>query len=63
MKKIFFKILLGLGSIVILGNINKISQSLSTPKNTTVIEEESLTQIQPSILCITPYHDGFPFDN
>lgn len=53
MKKTFHKILLGLGCIAILGSINKV---------TTVVEKEALTQTQPSVLCITPYHDGYPFD-
>lgn len=59
MKKIFYKILLGLGCIAILGSINNISPSPSTPDTTTV----SLTQTQPSVLCKAPYFDGFPFDN
>lgn len=42
MKKIFYKILLGLGSIVILGNINKISQSLSTPKILQLLKKNHL---------------------
>lgn len=62
MKKTFYKILLGLGCIAILGSINKVTPVVSKPDTTTVVEKEALTQTQPSVLCITPYHDGYPFD-
>ena len=63
MKKTFYKLLLGLGCIAILGSTNKVTPAFSKPDTTTVVEKEALTQTQPSVLCITPYHDGFPFDN
>ncbi len=63
MKKTFYKLLLGLGYIAILRSINKATPTFTEPDTTTVVEKASLTQIQPSILCITPYHDSFPFDN
>ena len=63
MKKIFHKILLGLGCIAILGSINKVTPTFSKPDITVVVEKESLTQLQSSILCKAPYFDGFPFDN
>lgn len=62
MKKTFYKLLLGLGCIAILGSTNKVTPAFSKPDTTTVVEEKALTQIQPSILCITPYFDDFPFD-
>ena len=63
MKIIFRKILLVLSCIAILGSINKITPSLSEPDTTTIVTKESFTQIQPSVLCITPYFDDFPFDH
>lgn len=60
MKKTVCKILLGLGCIVILCNNPHI---FFTHANVAISEEKSYNQIDPSILCITPYHDGFPFED
>lgn len=63
MKNSFHKILLVLGCIAILANINNVYQSFFTPNAAAVIKKESRIQIQPSVLCITPYHDALPFED